>query len=248
MRARNRLLRSVLAMSALVGLSGCAQTPTDLPRWPPPTAATAATSNKLEELPATLALQAVRDAITGAGPVHLTGTYQEPASDLAQRTVTFDVIGTSTRSFAAITVADLTLELHRDGDRVVAHGNEALAAAVALPALANSWVECSTADEWLRPWLSLADPRAILGPVLDPSRNGSAVSVGPVRAGDPPVVQLDVSADRRVTGTMTVAAVGPPLPYTLAVSDGTGSGAFTFTAWGVAAVPDMPDVGPVGGR
>lgn len=247
--------RGALAAIALVILAlptGCSAPTETVPVLEPPPPGPNIKTSGIERLPVDYVIAAVTEAVADAGAVHMTGTYREPTplDDLGQpvtdpvnppRTVTFDVVGTPMRLHAVVAIDDLSLEIHRDEATLLVHGTDATAVALGNPALAQGWVSCTDDDEWLQPWLKFTNAPTIVDSVLHPTGT-EVIAVGPVLAGPPPILQLDVASNGRTVGTVSVLAQDDPLPVELALSDDSGTGEISLRDWNTATVPEMPDL------
>lgn len=255
MNVRNAATRfGAVLLAVTLCLTGCASEQSA----PVPTVVTIAPSigakdaNGIEKLSSAKLIDAVLNAVRKAGAVHMTGNYTQPTPvdevgkpvvDPANppRSLTMDLTGTSTKFEATFTSGSLSAEMKRLDDDVYLTGNQAFAAQLGDVRASAGFVKFSADDSRLVPWLAMTDPGAVLGSVLDDTRDGVAYAIGSTSADPTPNVQLEVSVNNAMAGTVTISTVGAPVPLGFAIVDPTGEGDFSFDAWGKKVTVKAPE-------
>ena len=253
MMRRASLLVGALA-TALV-LAGCSGTPTPLAT---PTNFDLGMlelddldRNGLEFLPGTEALEQVIGAARAERTVTMTGTYTEriPNPDatgdpLPGLPVAVTVTGSATVYLATVTTGDVSGTMRVTGNAAVVTGNAGFLSPLGLVA-STDWQCVEGGSGRLRDWRTLVDPARLLDTLLTPTEaNGLTIGTGAV-LGD--TVEIVVGSGESTIGTLTVSALGRPVPSLLVAADPTGEGTFTFTGWGEDAdlepIDELADCG-----
>jgi hypothetical protein len=235
---KRRLAFLVLAGAVGVVLAGCSAQPGEAPPTPTQFPADAIgdepiAGNGLWLLHGDAAASEIVDAAGAAGPVTYSGAFTEltPAAAGAEptpgRSLSVRFSGRVDQYTAAIDAGALSLEIVVVDGRSYLRGNAAYAARAGIPELERGFV-CTAGDSLLDEWAPFLKPRDLVDELLDAS--GSVTVQAP--QGDVETLDVVVGTADAPAGVMTVQRTGPPLPAGFTAGDATGTGSFTFTAWG----------------
>ncbi|TBN55559.1 hypothetical protein EYE40_15280 [Glaciihabitans arcticus] len=241
--------RALLLLAVAVTLTGCAGSgqalvvPTNIPLDQVEIDDPA--RNGIEYLAGPDALDSVILASREQRWVSMVGTFTErlPAPEgerdpVNGLSVAVEVRGSSTDYEATLTAGKLSGAVRVQDDVAVARGNAAFLAqagldadAVAVAAAGAEWACLPTGRFAVAEWGSLLDPVGLISDLLIVEGESEiSVSTGPV-VDD--TLSLVVGAGPGPIGSLSVSAIGAPLPTTLDAADASGLGSFTFSEWGV---------------
>ncbi|MFK4299234.1 hypothetical protein ABH924_004415 [Arthrobacter sp. GAS37] len=274
--SRHTPVRAV-AVLAIVGaaflLTGCipsaapAPTTTDAP---PGTAAPTATAtasptanpNGIEKLNgADIIGQSLTNSLETKS-VHLTGSYTAPAPKTAKpatpspspgagtQAVTVDLTGSATTFKATFIIGTSTVELRRLDNDVYMKTNQQAAAQLGEPRLAKGFLKYGPGDAMVKSWLALTDAPTMLKTILQANVTGLTYTAGSITtAGNDPAIQVLITENSRLAGTLLVATTGKPFPLKLTMADDTGTADFTYANWGLdpaVSAPAVTEMAPAG--
>lgn len=240
---------AAVAIAFVVGLTGCT-TPAGEPT-PAPTPTNVDLSqvdvtdvdrNGVEYLRDRAALDALLAGMDDAGPVTVTGSFQErPDEDGggSTRLLRIALSGTESRFRAEIAAADVALTAVVADGRAYVTGNAAFAATLGMPEAAEGIVCLASDDPRITAWAPSLSPSALLeslvsedaGVTLEPA-------VPPADVTDS--VEFVIGSAGAPIGSLVVAATGPAVPLRLVAADARGDADFTF-AWGAAEEITVPE-------
>lgn len=230
-----------LALLALVGvaLAGCSGQPTDAPPTPSHLALDQlgdepASGNGLWLLGGDDAAAEIERAVGEAGAVTYSGEFTELTAGTAGaeptpgRTLRVEFTGRPDHYTATIETGALSAELVAVDGRTYLRGNAAYAAHTGIAEVEQGFVCAVAGGSLVEEWAPFLHPRELVAELLGAS---GTLTVQPPQ-GDAQTLDVVVGTADAPAGVMTVQRTGPPLPGGFTAGDSTGSGSFTFTAWG----------------
>ncbi|WP_136708450.1 hypothetical protein [Agromyces sp. H66] len=232
---RNPSVVALVAVGALA-MTGCAASASSPPS-PSGVALDAfdpAAGNGLWLLGGDAAGAEIVDSVREAGSVRYSGSFTElvpatPDVDPAPgRSLTIDYAGRPGTATARITAGDLEFDLVMVDGRTYVRGNAAYAERTGIAAAAQGYVCSVGAQTLLDEWAPLLRPSELVASLIDSSES---LTVEPPRPGDS-TVSVVMGGSEAPIGELTVARSGAPLPIGFTAGDGSGDGAFSFSAWG----------------
>jgi len=247
--------RALLLLVAVVTLTGCAAggptviVPTNIPL--DQVEIDDPSRNGLEYLEGPEALDAVILASREERWVSMSGTFTErlPAPEgqnapVNGLSIAVEVHGSSTDYEATITAGSLSGQVRVQDDIAVVQGNPAFLAQAgldedAVTSAGAEWVCLPTGRFGLADWQPLLDPVGLISDLLV-IEGESEITVSSGAVVDD-VLELVVGAGPGPIGSLSVSAVGAPLPTSLTAADASGIGAFTFSDWGDDPALDAPE-------
>ncbi|MDQ0893269.1 hypothetical protein [Agromyces ramosus] len=235
-----------LALLALVGvaLTACSGQPADAPPTPSHLALDRlgdepASGNGLWLLGGGDAADEIERAVGDAGTVTYSGEFTEltPGTAGAEpspgRTLRVEYTGRPDHYAATIETGALRAEVVAVDGRTYLRGNAAYAAHTGIAEVEQGFVCAVSGGSLVEEWAPFLHPRELVADLLEAS---ATLTVQPPQ-GDAQTLDVVVGSADAPAGVMTVQRTGPPLPGAFTAGDSTGSGSFTFSAWG-----EQPDV------
>lgn len=248
-----RLARSAAVVAGIaalaLALAGCrgddaepppapAKPDADASRWDPDSG-----DNGLWLLTGAPAIAQIVQAMRDAGPVTVKGTFtelvtpedteQEPYAD---RRIAVDYAGEYGRLRAALKAGDVAVDVVMTEGLTYVRGNAAFAAHTGVTAFREGWVCTTSPDALLDQWAPLLDPTELVETLLSGAEEFAVMQPEPGAE----TTEGVIGASESPFGTITVAAVGPPLPSAFLAGDASGDGSFTFSDWGAPAEVAAP--------
>jgi hypothetical protein len=231
--------RRGLAAAALIGafvLSGCTAEAEPAPTVTPSTVDLSEVDisdverNGIEYLSGTSAIDAIIAAMDDAGPVTLTGSFQERADEDGGGTtrrleVTFE--GTDTRFRAAVTAAGVSVRAVVVDGLAYLTGDAGFAALLGVPEADGGVVCLPSDDRRVAAWAPAFSPSALVESVL---AEQDGVTLDAAGDPDPDAASMEfiVGSGGSPIGSLTVATTGPAVPLRLVAADPRGDADFTF--------------------
>lgn len=210
----------------------------DVSRWDPSSG-----DNGLWLLTGEPAIAQIVQAMRDAGPVTIEGSFtelvtpedteQDPYTD---RRIALRYTGEQGRLSAAITAGDVSVDIVMVDGLSYVRGNPAYAETTGVEAFGEGWVCTTSPDVLLGDWAPLLEPAELVETLLSGAEEFAVMEPEPGAK----TTEGVVGAAESPFGTLTVAAVGPPLPSAFLAGDASGDGSFTFSGWGTAAEVSAP--------
>ncbi|RWZ68329.1 hypothetical protein ELQ92_03670 [Labedella populi] len=239
MNERSTTTVAAVALAAVLGLTGCASAGAEPTPLPTPTVVdlsevdvTDVDRNGVEYLSDRAALDAVLAGMDEAGPVTVTGSFQErPDEDGGgTRRVRIDLTGTQSRFRAEISAADATMTAVVTDGRAYVTGNAAFAEVLGVPEAAGGVVCLPSDDPRITTWAPSLSPSDLLESMVGEEAGVSLEpAVGPEDVTES--VEFVIGAAGAPIGSLVVAATGPAVPLRLVAADTRGDADFSFV-WG----------------
>ncbi|GAA4771557.1 hypothetical protein [Microbacterium gilvum] len=180
------------------------------------------------------AVAEIAEAVRAAGDVTYEGAFTElvvpddpEAAPSTGRALTVSFAGDPERFRASLAAGDLAVDVVVSDGATYVRGNDAFAERSGVAAARDGYV-CLASTAALDDWQPLLDPSRLVAELL---RGAEEVSVM-VPPADAATTDVVVGGSETPTGTMTVAAVGAPLPQEFVAGDASGDGRFAFAGWG----------------
>ncbi|PSL38522.1 hypothetical protein CLV49_2147 [Labedella gwakjiensis] len=217
-------------VAAAIALSGCTADVEPVPTTTPTNVdlsqvdITDVDRNGIEYLSGGDVVEAVLAAMGDAGPVAMTGSFQErPDEDGGGTTRRLDVVfeGTDTRFRANITAADVSLRAVVVDGRAYVTGDAGFAALLGVPEADGGIVCLASDDRRITAWAPALSPAGLVESILGDS---DSVTLDPAVEPDAAAESLEfiVGAGGSPIGSLTVATTGPAVPLQLVAADPRG--------------------------
>lgn len=228
---RSRQGFAAVALAAAVVLTGCTADAEPVPTTTPTNVdlsqvdITDVDRNGIEYLDGGDAVDAVLAAMDDAGPVAVTGSFQERADEdeaaTSTRRLELAFEGTDTRFRADITAADVSLRAVVVDGRAYVTGDAGLAALIGVPEADGGIVCLPSDDRRVSAWSPALSPAGLVESILGDS---DAVTLDPATEPDPAAESLEfvIGSGGSPIGSLTVATTGPAVPLRLVAADPRG--------------------------
>lgn len=227
------------ALAAVLALTGCSPDAEPVPTTTPTNVdlsqvdITDVERNGVEYLSGSDAVDAVLAGMDDAGPVAMTGWFQERADeDGAGPTRRLEVAfaGTDDRFRADVTAAGVSLTAVVVDGRAYLTGDAAFAALLGVPEADGGVVCLASDDRRVSAWAPAFSPSAFVESILGDS---DAITLDPAgeRDAEAESVGYVVGSGGSPIGSLTVATAGPAVPLRLVAADPRGDVDLSF-AWG----------------
>jgi hypothetical protein len=162
---------------------------------------------------------------------------------LDSKSVTISVSGSGTNFSGTFILSERSVELRRVDENVYMKANAVASTQLGDARLASGFIKYAVDDPAVTTWLQFTDPAITLKSILQSETAGMTFTTGSSTTIDgTPAVQVLITENNRLAGTLTVAATGKPLPLKLTLADDTGTADLTFTNW--AKVPAVATPSP----
>ncbi|MEV1131377.1 hypothetical protein [Agromyces sp. NPDC049794] len=174
------------------------------------------------------------DSVREAGSVRYSGSFTElvpGTSDVEPapgRSLTIEYAGRPGTATARITAGDLEFDVVMVDGRTYVRGNAAYAERTGIAAAAQGYVCSVGVQTLLDEWAPVLRPAELVASLIDSSES---LTVEPPQSNES-TVSVVMGGSEAPIGELTVARSGAPLPTGFTAGDGSGDGAFTFSAWG----------------
>ncbi|WP_430591648.1 hypothetical protein [Humidisolicoccus flavus] len=244
-----RLGVGVVAIGAVVALSGCRPTPPP-PAPPEPSdvdlsqfSESDPTSNGLWLLDGDRAADQINRAVAEAGSASIEGTFTElvvvdpEQPPVNGRTVTIAYDGTPERMTAKISAGNIAIDVVVLDGRTYVQGNDVYAQRTGIPEFAEGYVCTNAGEALLSEWSPMLNPRELIETLLAGSDSLSVMP--PAEEGE--TLDVIVGSGDAPVGKLVVEGVGAPLPSAFTAGDSSGNSSFTFTAWGESPEVSIPE-------
>ncbi|GAA1731494.1 hypothetical protein [Microbacterium paludicola] len=210
----------------------------DVSRWDP-----ASGDNGLWLLTGEPAIAQIVQAMRDAGSVTIEGSFTElvtPAdteqAPYTDRRIALRYAGEHGRLSASVTAGDTSVDIVMVDGLSYVRGNSAYAETTGVEAFGEGWVCTTSPDVLLGDWAPLLEPAELVETLLSGAEEFAVMEPEPGAK----TTEGVVGAAESPFGTLTVAAVGPPLPSAFLAGDASGDGSFTFSEWGMPAEVSAP--------
>ncbi|RUR01583.1 hypothetical protein [Labedella endophytica] len=236
---RSRLVAGAALVAALA-LSGCTTAAEPVPTETPSNVdlsqvdVTDVERNGIEYLSGESAIDAVLAAMDDAGPVTMSGTFQERADEdgggpTRRLEITFE--GTETRFRAEVTAAGVTAQAIVVDGRAYVTGDAGFAALLGVPEADGGTVCLASDDRRIVAWAPAFSPSALVASILRPS---DGVSLDAAAGADLETASMEfvIGSGGSPIGSLEVATTGPAVPLRLVAADPRGDVDVSF-AWDV---------------
>lgn len=230
-----RHLVAAVGLIAALLLSGCTPAAEPVPTTTPgidlsQVDITDVERNGIDYLSGGDAVDAVLAAMDDAGPVTVTGSFQERADEESGGTtrrleIAFE--GTDTRFRADIRAADVSARIVVVDGRAYVTGDARFAALLGVPEADGGIVCLPSDDRRVTAWAPALSPSDLVASILGDT---DAVTLDPAGSVDPSATSMEflLGAGGSPIGSLTVATRGPAVPLRLVAADPRGDADFTF--------------------
>ncbi|AZI57427.1 hypothetical protein EH165_03885 [Nakamurella antarctica] len=143
-----------------------------------------------------------------------------------------DTKGTQDVYTATLVIGDLSADVIHDASGVYVKGNKEMAERIEQPDLTNGWVHWANLDPRAQSLIALTSPVSLIGIALNNPEPLLSYTTGSLTAGvEGEGVQVLLTEQNVLVGTILVSTIGAPWPLHALISDPTGSIDLSMTEW-----------------